>query len=72
LLQQIAAQSGGRYYDSDNFSSLDQDVTSMPNFEPRDINKSAKIEIWNSRWMLALIVFIFALEWFLRKRNGML
>jgi hypothetical protein len=72
LLQQIAAQTGGRYYDSDNFSSLAHDVTTMPNFKPRDISKSAKIEIWNSRWMLALVIFIFSLEWFLRKRNGML
>jgi hypothetical protein len=72
LLQQIAAQTGGRYYDSNNFGSLANDVTMMPIFKPRDISKSAEIEIWNSRWMLALVIFIFALEWFFRKRNGML
>ena len=72
LLQQIAAQTGGRYYDSGNFESFSHDVTMMPSFNPRDISKSAEIEIWNSRWMLALVVFIFALEWLLRKRNGML
>ena len=72
LLQQIAAQTGGRYYDSDNLSSLAQDVTTMPHFKSRDISRSATIEIWNSRWMLALVIFIFSLEWFLRKRNGML
>ncbi len=72
LLQQIAAQTGGRYYDSNNFSSLANDVTALPDFKPRDKSKSAEIEIWNSRWMLMLVVFIFTLEWFLRKRNGML
>ena len=72
LLQQIAAQTGGRYYDGDNVSSLAQDVTTMPHFKSRDISTSATIEIWNSRWMLVLVVFIFSLEWFLRKRNGML
>jgi hypothetical protein len=72
LLQQLAAQTGGRYYDSDDFNSLDQDVTMLPNFKPREVNKSAIIEIWNSRWMLALVTIIFALEWFLRKRIGML
>jgi hypothetical protein len=72
LLQQLAAQTGGRYYDSDNFNSLAQDVTLLPNFKPREVNTSAKIEIWNSRWMLALVTIIFALEWFLRKRIGML
>lgn len=72
LLQQIAAQTGGRYYESNEFSSLLHDVTSLPNFRPREVSKSAEIEIWNSRWMLALVIFVFALEWFLRKRNGML
>jgi hypothetical protein len=72
LLQQIAEHTGGRYYDNDNLSSLTEDVTKMSNFKPRDVSTSAKLEIWNSRWMLALVVFLFALEWFLRKRNGML
>jgi hypothetical protein len=72
LLQQIAVQTGGQYYESNEFSLLLHDVASSPNFKPRDVSKSAEIEIWNSRWMLALVIFIFALEWFLRKRNGML
>jgi len=72
LLQQIAAQTGGQYYESNELSSLLHDVTSLPNFKPRDVSKSVEIEIWNSRWMLALVIFVFALEWFLRKRNGML
>jgi len=72
LLQQIAVQTGGRYYESNELSSLQHDITSLPNFKPRDVSKSAEIEIWNSRWMLAFVIFIFALEWFLRKRNGML
>jgi hypothetical protein len=72
LLQQIAAQTGGRYYESNEFGSLLHDVTSLPNFKSLDISKSVEIEIWNSRWMLALVIFLFAMEWFLRKRNGML
>jgi hypothetical protein len=72
LLQQIAVQTGGRYYESNEFGSLAQDITRLPDFKSRNVSKPAEIEIWNSRWMLASIIFIFALEWFLRKRNGML
>ena len=72
LLQQLSAQTGGRYYDSDNIRSLAQDIPMLANFKPRDVHMSARFEIWNSRWMLALIILIFALEWFLRKRMGML
>ena len=72
LLQQIALQTGGCYYDSNELGSLPHDVTSLPNFKPREVSKSAEIEIWNSRWMLTFIVLVFALEWFIRKRNGMI
>jgi hypothetical protein len=72
LLQQIAAQTGGAYYENGNINLLVHDVTALPNFKPLEISKSADIEIWNSRWMLALIVLVFAAEWLLRKQNGML
>jgi hypothetical protein len=72
VLKQIAAQTGGQYYDSDEFESLPNDINKLPNFKPRDMSKSSEIEIWNSRWMLALVIFIFAMEWFVRKQNGML
>jgi hypothetical protein len=72
LLQQIAAQTGGRYYESSEVNSLPHDVAGLPNFKPREIRRTAEIEIWNSLWMLALVIFIFALEWVIRKRNGML
>lgn len=72
LLQQIAAQTGGRYYNNNDLGSLAQDVIMMNNFRPRDVSKSSEIEIWDSRWLLTLAIFVFALEWFLRKRNGML
>jgi hypothetical protein len=72
LLQQIAEETGGRYFDSDNINSLADDLAAIPNFKSRDVSTSADIEIWNSRWMLACVIFIFAVEWFMRKRNGML
>jgi hypothetical protein len=72
LLQQIAAQTGGRYYESDKYGSLPQDIATLTNFKSRDVSKSMEIEIWNARWMLALVILIFTLEWLVRKRNGML
>jgi hypothetical protein len=72
LLQQIAEQTGGRYYESNMFSSLPHDVDGISNFKPRDVSKSMEIDLWNSRWALSLVIVLFAMEWFLRKRNGML
>jgi hypothetical protein len=72
LLQQIAAQTGGKYYNSNEISSLTQDVSELQNFKPRDVTKSSEIEIWNNRWMLIILILAFTFEWFIRKRMGML
>lgn len=72
LLQQIAIQTDGRYYESYNIEALPQDITASPHFKQRELQKSTDIELWNSRWILALVILIFSIEWFLRKRSGML
>ncbi len=72
LLRQIALQSGGKYYNSEEVNKIVADISSLPNFISQETTKSSEIEIWNSRWMILLIILLFALEWFLRKRYGLL
>jgi hypothetical protein len=72
LLRQIASQTGGKYYDSDSLSSLPKDIASLPSFIPREATRTREIELWNYKWTLALIVLLLSLEWFLRKRSGMI
>lgn len=72
LLEQLAARTGGRYYDPSSIQTLPQDIASLPEFQPRELTHTSEIPLWSSPWMLALIASFFALEWFLRKRNGLL
>ena len=72
LLQQLAARTGGKYYDAENVGDLARDLLALPNLRGREVVHSSEIELWNKSWMLAAIVLLFAVEWFLRKRNGML
>jgi hypothetical protein len=72
LLQQIASRTGGRYYDTDALESLPNDIAALPNFKPRELTRTNEIELWNLKWTLSLIILVFALEWFLRKRSGMI
>ena len=71
-LEQIAARTGGKYYDPSTLATLADDIASLHNFQPRERVFSDEIQVWSSHWTLAVIVILFALEWFLRKRNGML
>ena len=72
LLQQIAARTGGKYYDSNALQDLPKDVTALPNFKPRELTQSREFELWNLKWTLTFIVLLLAAEWVLRKRNGMM
>ena len=33
---------------------------------------SSEIKIWPAEWILAIIILFFAVEWFVRKRKGLL
>lgn len=72
LLEQIAEHTGGRYFDPDNIGMLAKVIGSLPNFKSKELSTATEYELWNSRWMLALVISLFAIEWFTRKRSGML
>ena len=72
LLQQIAFRTEGKYYDAQNTASLAEDLKKLPALKPHEQRKAFEFELRDSRPMLALLVLVFAFEWFLRKRYGML
>jgi hypothetical protein len=72
LLQQIAARTGGKYYEPSDLHRLPEEIVSRSNFRPRDVSVAQQFELWNKSWMLAAIVALFAIEWFFRKRYGMI
>jgi hypothetical protein len=72
LLQQLAARTEGKYYDAQSSASLFEDIRTMSSLKPHEQRKAAEFEFRESVPVLLLLIFIFALEWFLRKRFGML
>jgi hypothetical protein len=72
LLRQIALRTGGRYYEPGDLQRLPGDLASLPEFKVREVSISQQLELWNKAWTLGFLIFLLALEWFLRKRHGML
>ena len=72
LLRQVAAKTGGRYYSPDDLSSLVDDITGQPSFTPRQSLHATALELWNWQYSLAILVLLLGVEWFIRKRGGML
>jgi len=72
ILQQIAAVSGGEYSDGGDFDRLVHDLAGRPFMSPAEQVTSTEFELWNLPALLSVIVALFGLEWFIRKRSGML
>jgi len=72
ILQQIAAVSGGEYADGGEFDRLIHDLAARPFTKPDEQITSTEFELWNLPALLSVIVALFGLEWFIRKRSGML
>jgi hypothetical protein len=71
LLRTIADRTGGKFYTLDNADKLLNDIKSNKRFQPRIISQTNEFALWNLAYLLAASLFCFALEWFLRKRAGM-
>jgi hypothetical protein len=72
LLTEIAQRTGGKFYFNDNVEELANDIKKIPQFTPRANIIKNEIPLWNLPVILAVIIFLFAIEWFFRKRFGLL
>jgi hypothetical protein len=72
LLRELASRTGGRYLAIAEFKDLGGILRTLPSFTPHEMSRTKVIEIWNWQYTLAVIVLLLALEWFIRKRSGML
>jgi len=71
LLEQLAFKTGGEFATSNDFNSLLEKILSRK-FEPKENVQRSEIELWHWQYMLGAIVFLLAMEWFVRRRSGML
>ena len=72
LLRQLAGRTGGKFYTPQTFANLVDELRNTPTFVPKEIHSAQEYELWHWKYMLALVVLLFAMEWFVRKRAGML
>lgn len=72
LLRALAARTGGRFYTARTSGSLIDDITAHPGFSPRTVETQSDVPLWNIPWVLFTALALFAIEWTIRKRSGML
>lgn len=71
LLRTLAERTGGKFYTPETAVNFREDVKKHPLFTPQTITRRSEFALWNLPWILGASLLFFALEWFLRKRAGM-
>lgn len=70
LLEQIAYRTGGKYASIENTDSVVSAIAKRI-FTPQEVTSAKEIEVWNWEYTAGMLILLLALEWFIRKRSGM-
>ena len=68
FLKQLALKSGGQYIADSSLTSLKE----LLSFPPQNILESREWQLWNKIYLLIIVIVLLSIEWFIRKRTGML
>ena len=68
FLKQLALKSGGQFITDSTLSSLE----TLLKFPEKTKTESREWQLWNKLILLILAILLLGIEWFLRKRSGML
>jgi len=72
LLKLMSNLTNGRFFELSSTGDLPVELRSDLNKKPRITPVTSELIIWTNELVLILVIFLFGLEWFLRKRSGML
>jgi hypothetical protein len=72
FLKLLSHQSKGRYYYNNNYSELFSIISDIQKKSSKEKIDITEHNLWSLEWLLILVLLLFTLEWFIRKREGML
>ncbi len=72
FLSLLAKNTGGEFFFPDDYSTLLNKLKELKINSSKEKVVTSEITLWSDTWMLVIAVLLFSLEWFIRKRNGML
>jgi hypothetical protein len=72
LLNLLAIETGGEYFDPDEVDLLIKELKEISSNAIKEKFITSEISLWSSEFLLIMAILVFAIEWFVRKRAGML
>jgi hypothetical protein len=72
VLKQIAYKTGGNFYTTNNFNDVVEQIKNDINFVSAEVVYKSEFQLWNIYYTLILLILLLSMEWFIRKKSGML
>lgn len=72
FLLSLAGNTGGNLYNTNNYLTFIDDINKKTINTAKFIISQKEFKLWNFEFILFLIILIFALEWIIRKKSGLL
>ncbi|MFA3782991.1 hypothetical protein ABRY23_08015 [Melioribacteraceae bacterium 4301-Me] len=72
FLKILASETNGKFYDISNVNGLFDSIKKIISNYTKEKLSSEEIILWSNKWILYLVILLFAVEWFMRKRLSMI
>lgn len=72
FLNLLSTQTNGKYFDPDQYEMLLNYLSRLNETSTKEKLVTSEIRLWSDEWLLIIVILLFATEWFIRKRAGML
>ena len=72
FLNLLSQSTHGEFFLPNEFDNYERKISAVISGSSKEKIVTSEINFWSSEWLLGLVVLLFSLEWFLRKRFGML
>ncbi len=72
FLKQLAYASKGNFYFLSDINELKKQLNDILNTSKKEKTITSEINLRTDKWLLIIIILLFSIEWFIRKRYGMI
>ena len=72
FLTLLANETNGKYFDKNNYKDVFNLIRAINEKSKKEKLVTSEVTLWSSEWLMIITILFFSIEWFLRKRSGML
>jgi hypothetical protein len=72
FLNLLANETNGEFAFAENYENLFEKIRAVNDKSRKDKIITSDFTLWSDEWLMVIAIFFFSVEWFLRKRAGML